>query len=104
MYRILVTGAGGIAGVNFTRAVKLDNEIQVIGTERNEYHKIFANGVETVSVPPPGDPKYIESINDIVTKYKISFIHAQHTPELQMMARHRNELKARTFLPDTEVI
>lgn len=104
MNRILVTGAGGIAGVNFTRAVRLDNEIQVIGTEQNEYHKIFANDTEIVSVPPGNDPSYIQSINKIVQKYKIDFIHPQPTPEIQTIVKYKKDLKTKTFLPDADIV
>jgi biotin carboxylase len=104
MHKILVTAAGGIAGVNFTRAVDLDGEIEVIGTEQNEYHKIFANGIEMVSVPPANDPFYIKSINETVKKYNISFLHPQSTPELQTIVKRKNELRVKTFLPDVDVV
>lgn len=104
MNKILVTGAGGTAGVNFTRAVKLDDSIQVTGTELNKYHEIFANDIDIVSVPPANDTSYIQKINNIVEKYGISFIHPQPTPELQAIVQHKNELKAKTFLPEKEVV
>lgn len=104
MNRILVTGAGGTAGVNFTRAVKLDKGLQIFGTELNEYHTIFADEINVSRVPSPKNPEYINSLNRVIDNYKISFVHPQPTPELHAIVRHRDDLSAKTFLPETEVV
>ena len=43
MKKILVTGSGGIGGVNFVRALKLfSDEFFIVGTDFNKYY-IFQN-------------------------------------------------------------
>ena len=43
MKKILVTGAGGPAGVNFLRSLHISNEkMELFGTDINIFHKEFA--------------------------------------------------------------
>ena len=39
MKKILVTGSGGIGGVNFVRALRvIDEKFFIVGTDFNQYH------------------------------------------------------------------
>ena len=42
MKKILVTGSGGIGGVNFVRALRvIDEKFFIVGTDFNQYHLEF---------------------------------------------------------------
>ena len=101
---VLVTGAGGIAGVNFIRAIKLESSLHIFGAEQNDLHKIYAENIEITDVPSPLETNYIEKLNDIITNLDISFLHPQPTPELQVIAKNRDNLEAKLFLPETSTI
>ncbi|KFM22226.1 carbamoyl-phosphate synthase large subunit protein [Marine Group I thaumarchaeote SCGC AAA799-B03] len=104
MPRVLITGAGGAPGVNFTRAAKLNPELYLIGSDQNQFHTIYLKTHKKTIVPSPDSPSYIESLNKIISSEDISFIHPQPTPELQVIAENREKLDAKTFLPETEAI
>ena len=101
---VLVTGAGGIAGVNFIRAIKLESSLHIFGAEQNDLHKIYSENIEITDVPSPLETNYIEKLNDIITNLDISFLHPQPTPELQVIAKNRDNLEAKLFLPETSTI
>lgn len=103
--RILVTGAGGSAGVNFVRSLRLFPEsFSIIGTDTSKFHiKLSKTGLDYL-VPPCYDRNYISELNRIIDKEKIGFLHAQPDPEVLAISENRNHLNAKTFLPSHEAI
>ncbi len=99
MIRILVTGAGGVGGVNFVRAIRAMGESFVVGTDFFEYHLQFPNVDKSYSSPRHSDPTFMEKIGHIVKSDKIDFVHPQPEMEALVVARHREELVCKTFLP-----
>ena len=60
--KILCTGAGGPAGINFSRSLRIISEkIFLIGTEANKYFVKLANADKTFLVPKATEKKYIET-------------------------------------------
>lgn len=104
MFNVLVTGAGGTAGVNFIRSITLSAKYCVIGTERNKYHTLFPNVKRIEVVPNYLDSSYLGELQTVIKRNNIHFLHPQPTPELQVIARDRQALNVITFLPSTEVI
>lgn len=103
--RILVTGAGGPAGVNFIKSLKIAPEkMFVVGSEANKY---FANLAPTDSVnivPKATSSSYIEKINEIIEEEDVEFVHPQPDIEVEVISENREKLNASTFLPSKDAI
>jgi len=107
MKKILVTGAGGPAGVNFLKSLSIVQEkMDLYGTDINMYHKQFAKPwtQEMFLVPRATSEDYIPKINELVEKYKINFIHPQPDIEVAIISENREKLHAMTFLPQKSTI
>lgn len=103
--RILITGAGGPAGVNFTLSLKLAQEKMVlVGTEANEYYSTLAATDEVYVVPEAEAPNYVERINELVEVENIDFVHAQPDIEVLAISENREKIQAETFLPSKETV
>jgi carbamoyl-phosphate synthase large subunit len=105
MKRIVVTGAGGPAGINFVMSLKIAPEkVFIVGTEANEYFVDLAPVEKKYLVPKASDPKYIDELNRIIEKEKIEFVHAQPDVEVATISEKREKLKAKVFLPAKETV
>ncbi len=104
MTRILITGAGGVAGVNFVRAIKTNPNHFVVGTEFNKYFSIFPDVDKLINTPRHSDPQFLTIVKDSIKDYKIQFLHAQPTVEMLVLASHRDELGVPVYLPSNIVI
>jgi carbamoyl-phosphate synthase large subunit len=105
MRRVLVTGAGGPAGVNVVRSLRAAGEPSwIVGTDTNRLHLEWPDVDAAYVAPPAGDPGYLEFLTDLVAREAIDFVHAQPEQEVLLLAERRDELGARTFLPATETI
>lgn len=105
MKRILVTGAGGAPAFNFIESLRLaDEEFYIVGTDINKYHLKLSNADKNYCVPPVGDKAYLSTLNSIIAKEKIEFVHPQPDVEVRYLSSHIESLSAKTFLPSKEVI
>jgi biotin carboxylase len=103
--RILVTGAGGPAGVNFIRSLRISPErIFIVGSEANKYFGNLAPADRISTVPKATNPRYIERLNEIINREKVEFVHPQPDIEVKAISESREELDANTFLPSKEAI
>ncbi|MGB8780519.1 MAG: hypothetical protein WCD81_07715 [Candidatus Bathyarchaeia archaeon] len=105
MKRILVTGAGGPAGLNFVKSLRIAPEkMFIVGTEANEYFIHLASGDKNYPVPEATEATYIERLNEVTRKEKVEFIHAQPDVEVATVSENRERLDADVFLPSKEAI
>lgn len=105
MKRILVTGAGGPAGVNFVMSLRIAPEkMYMVGTEANEYYLHLAPVDKGFSVPKATNVDYIDKLNEIIRKERIEFVHAQPDVEVAVISEKREKLDAATFLPSKETV
>ncbi|MGB9714291.1 MAG: ATP-grasp domain-containing protein [Candidatus Bathyarchaeales archaeon] len=105
MKRILVTGAGGPAGINFVLSLKIAPEkIFVVGTEASAYFIHLAPTDKTYLVPNAAEPSYIAKLNEIIRKERIEFVHAQPDVEVAAISENREKLNAKVFLPSKKAI
>ncbi|MEM3622911.1 MAG: ATP-grasp domain-containing protein [Candidatus Bathyarchaeia archaeon] len=105
MKRILVTGAGGPAGVNFIMSLRIAPErIHMVGTEANEYYLYLAPVDKRYLVPKATDTDYIDRLNEIIRKEAIEFVHAQPDVEVAVISEKREKLNATTFLPSKDTV
>jgi carbamoyl-phosphate synthase large subunit len=105
MKRILVTGAGGPAGINFVNSLRIAPEKTFLaGTEANKYFIHLATTDKKYVVPRATEPNYIDKLNEIVQKEKIEFFHAQPDIEVEIISENREKLKTNVFLPSKKAV
>jgi len=105
MKRTLCTGAGGPAGINFVMSLRLAPEkMVVVGTEANEHYLHLAPTEKKYLVPRAIDPSYIDSLNEIIRKEKIEFLHAQPDVEVEAVSENREKIQANVFLPSKAAV
>jgi len=104
MTKILITGAGGSAAYNFNDALKLAGGHHVIGADMKPYHLELIDVEKRYIVPGVSDPTYVDAMNRVIEKEQIEFLHPQPDPEVAWLARNRDKLKVKTFLPAAEDI
>ena len=105
MKKILVTGAGGPAGLNFVMSLRIAPEkMFIVGTEANEYFARLASTDKCYLVPEATEDNYVDELNRVVRKEKIEFVHAQPDVEVAVISENREKLEANVFLPSKEGI
>ena len=69
MKRILVTGAGGSAGINFIDSIRMAPEqMYIIGTDTNEWHLELPEVYRRYIIPRATEEDYIDKLNQIIKK------------------------------------
>jgi carbamoyl-phosphate synthase large subunit len=105
MKRILVTGAGGPAGINFTMSLRIAPEkLFLVGTEANKNYLHLASVDRKYSVPEAADSDYVDKLNEIIQNEKVEFVHPQPDVEVAVISENRERLKANVFLPSKKTV
>src|SRR3989442_8526753 len=103
--RILVTGAGGIAGVNFVRAIRASRrEYYVAGTDNSKYYIQFPDLQARYLTPRHDDQNFVGRVSEIARKEGVEFIHPQPSSEALVLSARRRELPASVLLPPPKVM
>ena len=103
--RIMVTGAGGSAGINFIDSVRVSSRpYYIVGVDVNRWHLELPKVDAAYVVPKAAEERYIPSLRKVIRKEKIEFVHPQPDVEVETISEHRDELGARTFLPSKETV
>ncbi len=105
MKKILCTGAGGPAGINFVSSLRIAPEkMYLVGTEASQYYLHLALTNTKYQVPRASDPSYIDRLNEIIGKERIDFLHAQPDVEVEVVSENREKLNAPVFLPTKRAV
>ncbi|RLJ09380.1 MAG: hypothetical protein DRP13_00040 [Candidatus Aenigmatarchaeota archaeon] len=105
MKRILVTGAGGPAGVNFVRSLrKAEEKMFIAGSDVNKFHLELPGLDKRYLLPKNTDPEYIEKVNEVINREGIEFLHPQPDSEVGVISENREKIHAKVFLPAKETI
>jgi len=91
--RILVTGAGGVGGVNFIKALRLAGEYFIVGMDYDEFYLQLPEVDVRFKSPRHDMPEFIELVKKMVKKYRVEFIHPQPEAEVEVLAEKREELR-----------
>jgi glutathione synthase/RimK-type ligase-like ATP-grasp enzyme len=103
--RILVTGAGGPAGINFVKSLRIAPEKMFIaGTEASEHYLHLASTDEKYLIPKAKEAGYIDKLNEIIHEEKIDFLHAQPDVEVEVVSENREKIDAPVFLPSKKAV
>src|SRR4030043_887672 len=105
MRRILVTGAGGPAGINFISSLRIAPEqMFIVGTEPNPPFIHLATTDIKYVIPRATEPDYISKLNEIIHKEKIEFLHAQPDIEVEVVSANREKLDTPVYLPSKKTV
>jgi carbamoyl-phosphate synthase large subunit len=103
--RILVTGAGGPAAVNFIRSLRAaDEQMWIVGSDVSRSHLEWPDVDAAYQAPSYRDDSYVDFLNDLIAHERIEFVHPQPDGEVRAISEHRDELHARVLLPAHETI
>jgi len=103
--RILVTGAGGVAGVNFVRALRASpRKYHLIGSDNSRYYIQFPDLDSRYLTPRHDSPDFLAKVSSIAREEKAEFIHPQPSSEALVISENRRQLPATVFLPPPEAM
>ncbi len=96
---ILVLGAGGNAGINFIKCLKLHSrqDITVHGADMNKYYRLAGNADFWASINYKDDATKILSIQEYVDKHNIAMIHGQPDAEVRFLLSYKEEFRRKIF-------
>ncbi|HMD78922.1 MAG TPA: hypothetical protein VKF39_02945 [Nitrososphaerales archaeon] len=98
--RILVTGAGGIAGVNFVRALRASSRhYYIAGTDYNRFHLEYPDVDARYQTPRHDDRSFVSTVAKIVRRESIDFLHPQPSSEALVISQKREDVDTKVFLP-----
>ena len=103
--RVLVTGSGGLAGVNFVRALRASSrDYHIAGTDYNKYHLLYPDVDARYLTPRHSDRSFIPRIVEIAKKEKADFLHPQPSSEAYVISSKREKVPCKVFLPPASVM
>ncbi|MGA3190952.1 MAG: hypothetical protein ABSD73_00380 [Candidatus Bathyarchaeia archaeon] len=104
---VLVTGTGGIGGINFVRALRLaetqnSTKLFLACTDHNPYYLQFPQADVRFVSPRHDDPNFVPTLLKLIKKYAIRFLHPHPSSEARVVSENsvlfKNE-KVETYLP-----
>jgi biotin carboxylase len=105
MTRILVTGSGGLAGVNFVRALRASpKRYYIIGSDYNKFHILYPDVDARYLTPRHDDRSFIPRIAEIAKKEKADFLHPQPSSEAYVISSMRRKVPCTVYLPEARVM
>jgi len=105
MKRVMITGAGGPASINFIASLRIAPEkIYIVGVDANRFRVHLAPVDSKFVIPKATEDSYINILNEIIRREKVDFIHAQPDIEVRIISENREKLEANIFLPSKETI
>jgi carbamoyl-phosphate synthase large subunit len=105
MKKILITGAGGPAGANFVKSLRMGGEkFYIAGSDMNASNLELADLDSYHLFPSSGARDYIEILNKTIEKEKIDFVHPQPDIEVFVLSENREHINAKVFLPKKETV
>lgn len=112
MINILVTGCGGIGGINFVRALRLAEaqtsiKLFIVGSDHNPYYlQLPEIDVRYVS-SKHSDTTFVPTLLKLAKKHKIQFLHSHPSSEAQVVSKNLRlfeDASVKTYLPRTSSI
>jgi carbamoylphosphate synthase large subunit len=105
--KILVTGAGGIGGINFVTALRLaekqkDIKLFLVCTDHNPHHLQFCEADVRFVSPRHDDADFSQTLLRLVKKYNVKFLHPHPSSEARVVSENMVSFKnagVETYLP-----
>jgi len=103
--RVLVTGAGGIAGVNFVRALRASAMgYWIAGTDFSKYYIELPDLDSRHLTPRHDSPNFVREVARIAKKEAADFLHPQPSSEALVLSKARDQIPVPLLLPSPEVM
>jgi len=103
--RVLVTGSGGLAGVNFVRALRASaRDYYIVGADYNKYHLLYPDVDSRYLTPRHDDKSFVARVAEIAKKEKAEFLHPQPSSEAYVISSKREKVTCKVFLPRARVM
>lgn len=103
--RVLVTGAGGVAGVNFVRALRASElEYWIAGTDFSKYYIELPDLDSRHQTPRHDSPEFVRNVADIARREKADFLHPQPSVEALVLSRAMDQVPVPMLLPKPKVM
>ncbi len=97
MKRILVTGAGGPAGINVIRALKQEG-YYVVSTDINKYSEGFLFADRSYLTLPAKDPRFVAQLDYLIEKEKVDLVILTVDEEIIALANRRSMFESKIVL------
>lgn len=109
---VLVTGTGGIGGINFVRALRLaekqnSTKFFLVCTDHNPHYLQFPQADIRFVSPRHDDPDFVPTLLKIIKKYAIRFLHPHPSSEARVVSENSSSFKNEkvgTYLPKPKSI
>lgn len=101
---MLLLGAGGNAGINFVKSLKLAaKDIFVIGCDLDKYNLVSCNSDKKILLPQQSEDEKIALLLSIIQAEKIDYLHAQPDPEVRFLLKHKSRFAKYIFNHNLEI-
>ena len=105
MKRILVTGAGGSAAINFIKSLRISpEEFYIIGSDINKFYIELSPVDKKYILPRATDKNYVDILNDLIHRENIDMVHPQPDIEVKIISENREKIDAIVRLPNKKTI
>lgn len=106
MKRILVSGAGGSPGSNVIKSLRAINErLYIVGIDTSKEHLELTTGLNKKYIVPNTDSRnYLKTLNKIIEKEKIDFLHPQPEQDVLFFSKYKNKINTTIFQPKVSTI
>ena len=107
MTKIIVTGTGGIGGINFVRALRLaekqkDDKLFLICTDHSSHFLNFPEADIRLVSPRHDSSYFVPVLLKLIEKYRVEFLHPHPSSEARVVSENASlfkKAKAETYLP-----
>jgi len=103
--RLIVTGAGGPAAMNFIKSLRMANEeFYIVGTDIKRFYIELSPVDARYIIPKATEKAYIDKLNEVIHLENVDMVHPQPDIEVRVIAENRDKIDAITRLPKTETV
>jgi glutathione synthase/RimK-type ligase-like ATP-grasp enzyme len=103
--RVLLTHAGGAYGLGVARSLRAaDRAYHVIATDPDRFSLQRAEGHERHSLPSARSQEFVPALIELIRSTGTDFVWPGQDSDILAIARNRDRLGARTFLPPTQEV
>lgn len=99
---ILISGIGGVGGVNFAHALTYTGKYRVFGSDHFKYHHIFPDAIKVYHSPKHSSSTFIATLENIIKRQDIDFLHC--FPTLEAMQAALFGVSCKTLLPNFQAM
>lgn len=105
MKKILVTGGGAPAGINFINSLNdAPEDFEIISSDINKFHLELTPSNTRIILPSCENSNYIEKLNHVIEEFEIDLLHSQPDSEVKVISENREKLNTKIFFPAKKTI